>query len=74
MGYEKDKMCAHGFRAMASTLLNELGYRPDIIEISLAHGEENKVRAVYNRAEYMEERRKMMCEWADYLDSLAAKK
>lgn len=74
MGYEKDKMCAHGFRAMASTLLNELGYRPDIIEISLAHGEENKVRAVYNRAEYMEERRKMMSEWADYLDSLAAKK
>ncbi len=73
MGYEKNKMCAHGFRAMASTLLNELGYRPDIIEISLAHGEENKVRAVYNRAEYMEERRKMMCEWADYLDSLAEK-
>lgn len=74
MGYEKDKMCAHGFRAMASTMLNELGYRPDIIEISLAHGEENKVRAVYNRAEYMEERRKMMQEWADYLDGLAEKK
>lgn len=71
MGYGKDKMCAHGFRAMASTLLNELGYRPDIIESSLAHGDENKVRAVYNRAEYMEERRKMMQEWADYLDSLA---
>lgn len=71
MGYEKDRMCAHGFRAMASTLLNELGYRPDIIEISLAHGDENKVRAVYNRAEYMEERRKMMQEWADYLDKLA---
>lgn len=71
MGYEKDQMCAHGFRAMASTLLNELGYRPDIIEISLAHGDENKVRAVYNRAEYMEERRKMMQEWADYLDGLA---
>lgn len=73
MGYEKDRMCAHGFRAMASTLLNELGYRPDIIEISLAHGDENKVRAVYNRAEYMEERRKMMQEWADYLDGLAEK-
>lgn len=71
MGYEKDKMCAHGFRAMASTLLNELGYRPDIIEISLAHGDENKVRAVYNRAEYMEERRKMMQDYADYLDTLA---
>lgn len=73
MGYQKDQMCAHGFRAMASTLLNELGYRPDIIEISLAHGDENKVRAVYNRAEYMEERRKMMQEWADYLDGLAEK-
>ena len=73
MGYQKDQMCAHGFRAMASTLLNELGYRPDIIEISLAHGDENKVRAVYNRAQYMEERRKMMQEWADYLDGLAEK-
>lgn len=73
MGYEKDKMCAHGFRAMASTLLNELGYRPDIIEISLAHGDINKVRAAYNRAEYMEERRKMLQEYADYLDSLAKK-
>lgn len=71
MGYEKDQMCAHGFRAMASTLLNELGYRPDIIESSLAHVDDNKVRAVYNRAEYMEERRKMMQEWADYLDNLA---
>lgn len=74
MGYDKDKMCSHGFRAMASTLLNELGYRPDIIEMSLAHGDENKVRAIYNRAEYMEERRKMMQEYADYLDSLAVKK
>ncbi len=74
MGYEKDQMCAHGFRAMASTLLNELGYRPDIIESSLAHVDDNKVRAVYNRAEYMEERRKMMQEWADYLDNLAENK
>lgn len=71
MGYEKHEMTAHGFRAMASTLLNELGYRSDIIERQLAHGEANKVRAVYNRALYMDERRIMMQEWADYLDNLA---
>lgn len=70
MGYEKDEMTAHGFRAMASTTLNELGYRPDIIERQLAHGDVDKVRAVYNRASYMEERRAMMQEWADYLDRL----
>jgi integrase len=74
MGYAKHEMTAHGFRAMASTLLNELGYRPDLIERQLAHGDTDKVRAVYNRAAYMEERRVMMQEWADYLDSLAEKK
>ena len=74
MGYEKHEMTAHGFRAMASTLLNELGYRPDIIERQLAHGDTDKVRAVYNRAAYMDERRAMMQEWADYLDSLAEKR
>ncbi len=71
MGYEKNEMTAHGFRATASTLLNELGYRPDIIERQLAHGDTDKVRAVYNRAAYMDERRAMMQAWADYLDSLA---
>ena len=71
MGYGKDEMTPHGFRAMASTLLHELGYKPDIIERQLAHGELNKVRAVYNRAAYMDERRTMMQEWADYLDGLA---
>lgn len=70
LGFDKKEMCVHGFRAMASTLLNEQGYRPDLIEISLAHGDENKVRAAYNRAEYMDERRKLMQEYADYLDSL----
>ena len=74
MGYEKHEMTAHGFRAMASTLLNELGYRPDIIERQLAHGDTDKVRGVYNRAAYMDERRIMMQAWADYLDSLADKK
>ena len=70
MGYEKHEMTAHGFRAMASTLLIEMGYRPDIIERQLAHGDTDKVRAVYNRAAYMDERRVMMQSWADYLDSL----
>lgn len=74
MGYEKHEMTAHGFRAMASTLLNELGYRSDLIERQLAHGDTDKVRAVYNRAAYMDERRIMMQEWADYLDGLADKK
>ncbi|MEO6967759.1 MAG: integrase arm-type DNA-binding domain-containing protein [Rhodanobacteraceae bacterium] len=71
MGYGKEQMCAHGFRAMASTLLNEkLGWEPDVIERQLAHAEPNKVRAVYNRAQYLPKRVKMMQEWADYLDTL----
>jgi integrase len=56
---------AHGFRATASTILNELGYRSDVIERQLAHAERNKVRASYNRAEYLEERRTMMQQWSD---------
>lgn len=56
---------AHGFRATASTTLNELGFRPDVIERQLAHAERNKVRASYNQAEYLEERRVMMQQWAD---------
>lgn len=58
---------AHGFRATASTLLNEMGYRPDVIERQLAHAERDKVRASYNQAEYMGERTAMMQEWADFL-------
>ena len=72
MGYSKDTMTIHGFRSMASTLLNELGYNRDWIERQLAHGERNDVRAAYNYAEYLPERRKMMQEWADYLDRLRA--
>jgi integrase len=63
---------AHGFRATASTILNEMGYRSDVIERQLAHAERNKVRASYNQAEYLEERRTMMRQWADYLDNLEA--
>lgn len=70
MGYGREQMCIHGFRTIASTLLNEQGYRPDVIETQLAHVESNTVRAAYNRSDYLEERRKMMQEWADYLDSL----
>jgi integrase len=57
---------------MASTLLNEQGYSPDVIERQLAHVERNKVRAAYNRAEYLDQRRQMMQAWADYLDGLRA--
>ncbi|MDL2317129.1 integrase arm-type DNA-binding domain-containing protein [Desulfovibrio sp. OttesenSCG-928-A18] len=70
MGYEKGVMTIHGFRGMASTLLNEQGYRPDVIEAQLAHGERNTVRKAYNHAEYLPERRRMMQEWADFLDGL----
>jgi integrase len=70
LGYSKDEMTVHGFRSMASTLLNEQGYNRDWIERQLAHGERNSVRAAYNYAEYLPERRRMMQEWADYLDRL----
>lgn len=70
LGYTSDQMCGHGFRAMASTCLNEQGWHPDVIELQLAHREQNKVRAAYNRAERMPDRKKMMQAWADYLDEL----
>lgn len=62
---------AHGFRATASTILNEVGFRADVIERQLAHAERNKVRASYNQAEYLEERRTMMQQWADLTDEMA---
>ncbi len=70
MGFDRSETSAHGFRAMASTLLNEQGYPPDVIERQLAHAPSNQVRAAYNRAEYLPERRKMMDEWANYLEVL----
>jgi len=72
LGYSTDEMTAHGFRTLASTLLNEQGYHPDVIELQLAHQERNEVRAAYNRAQRLDERRKMMQAWADYLDGLRA--
>ena len=71
LGYSKEEMTAHGFRAMASTPLNESGkFNPDAIERQLAHAERNNIRAAYNYAEYLPERRKMMQHWADYLENL----
>lgn len=69
LGY-KGKMTGHGFRAVASTTLNEQGFRSDVIERQLAHSERDDVRAAYNRAEYLPERKKMMQQWADHLDSV----
>ncbi len=68
MGYHS-RATPHGFRATASTILNEHGFRPDVIERQLAHGERNKVRASYNHAQYLVERYKMMQWWGDYLDN-----
>lgn len=70
MGYHS-RATVHGFRATASTTLNEMGFRPDVIERQLAHAERNKVRASYNHAEYLPERRKMMQYWADYLTTIS---
>jgi integrase len=60
----------HGFRRTASTILNELGWRPDVIERQLAHQERNKIRAAYNKATYLEDRTKMMQAWADHVDGI----
>ena len=68
MGYHS-RMTGHGFRALASTALNEMGYRPDVIERQLAHTEKNAVRAAYHRSQYLEERTTMMQAWADFLDA-----
>ena len=73
MGYHS-RATGHGFRSTASTVLNEHGFRSDMIERQLAHGERDKVRAAYNHAQYLSERREMMQWWADYLDGVAAEK
>jgi integrase len=70
MGYTSEQMTAHGFRALASTNLNEQGWNSDVIELSLAHVERNAVRAAYNHAERLPDRREMMQAWADWLDGL----
>lgn len=71
LGYTSDQMTAHGFRAMAATLLNEMGeWNPDAIERQLAHVDTNQVRRAYARGEYWDERVAMMQRWSDYLDQL----
>jgi len=71
LGYHK-RATVHGFRALASTILNETGFRPDVIERQLAHVERNKVRAAYHRSEYLEERRKMMDWWGAFIESMGS--
>ena len=70
MGYHS-RLTGHGIRGTASTILNENGFMPDVIERQLAHAERNGVRAAYNHAQYLPERRKMMQWWADYLERAA---
>ena len=73
MGWTGDEMTPHGFRALASTILDNRGYKQEWIERQLAHDEHNKVKAAYKRdlhLMYMPERKKMMQWWADYLDTL----
>jgi integrase len=73
MGYSKEQMTPHGFRAMARTVLDEvLGFRPDIIEHQLAHAVRDPLGRAYNRTAHLPERRRMMQAWADYLENLAA--
>ena len=71
LGYDKDTMTGHGFRSMASTILHEQGWNRDVIERQLAHSERNSVRAAYNYAEHLPERRQLMQGWADYLAGLS---
>jgi hypothetical protein len=68
--YFGQEMAWHGFRTIASTCLNELGWHPDLIELQLAHAERDEVRAAYNRAQRLPERRTMMQAWSGYLDRL----
>ena len=70
MGFTKEEFTAHSFRSLASTVLNENGWPPDVIERQLAHEETNRIRAAYNRAEYMDQRRKMMQWWADWCEDM----
>jgi len=70
LGFTGDEMTAHGFRAMARTLLAEVGWKPDAIERQLAHKASGPLGAAYDRAQFLDERRVMMQAWADYLDAL----
>lgn len=71
MGFSREVITPHGFRAMFSTWANERNYPPDVIEACLAHQERNAVRAAYNRAEYLDQRRELLQKWADWLEGFA---
>ncbi len=71
MGY-KGRMTGHGFRALAmSTIKERLNYRHEVVDRQLAHAQKNKIDAAYDRAEFLDERIKMMQDWSDYIDALA---
>ena len=70
LDYTSEQMTGHGFRTMASTRLNELGFDSDVVEAQLSHVDKNRVRGIYNKAEYLAKRRTMMQSWGDYLDGL----
>jgi len=72
MGYSNQEITPHGFRGMASSLLNEMGFNPDAIERQLAHQDKDRIRAAYNRADYLTERRDMLQVWANKLDEFKA--
>ena len=72
IGYHR-KQTAHGFRHLVSTALNEKGYQEDWIERQLAHGDPDKIRGTYNKAQYLDPRRKMMQDWADLLDAMRSR-
>ena len=69
-----ETVTAHGFRSTASTILNERGYSADVIEAALAHQDEDEMRRIYNRALYLPERKKLMQDWADLMDSFKKQK
>jgi integrase len=71
MGY-KNRLVAHGLRALASTTLNETGHNPDVIESALSHVDKNEVRRAYNRAEYLDSRRELMCWWSEHIEQAAS--
>jgi integrase len=72
LGHTNEEMTAHGFRTIATTLLNKLGWNRDPIERQLAHSERNSTQAAYNRAKHLVERKEVMQAWANYFDQLAA--
>lgn len=70
MGFQ-DRLVSHGMRSMASTILNEHGWDPELIEVALAHVDKDEVRSAYNRADYIERRRPMMAWWSEYIQKAA---